>query len=92
MGIAITERLETLIRRYAIAHKLSNRERQVLLASIIGTHDKLLADQIGCSRGTITTYWKRIFGKIGRRSQKDVVSHVVVFCISDGNSVPDRGT
>jgi len=32
------------------------------------------ADFLGCRRATVGTYWKRIFQKIGHRSQRDVMA------------------
>jgi DNA-binding CsgD family transcriptional regulator len=62
---------------YSNSYNLSPQERRVLLAAVQGVADKLVADDLGVSRSTISTYWKRIFGKTQCRSQRDVLAHLL---------------
>lgn len=62
---------------YSDVHKLSRQEGRVLLAAVHGVADKKVADELGISRSTISTYWKRIFSKTSCRSQRDVLAHLL---------------
>jgi DNA-binding NarL/FixJ family response regulator len=60
--------------QFATRHRLSPREQLILEQAVAGASDKEVAFRLGCARGTIATYWQRIFNKTGQRSQRDVLS------------------
>jgi DNA-binding NarL/FixJ family response regulator len=68
----VTGTLWGFVERY----ELSAREAGVLLLTIEGLCDKEIADRLGCSRSSISTYWCRIFSKTGSRPQRAVLSHI----------------
>lgn len=61
---------------YASLYHLSAQEERLLACSLHGIPDKIAADELGCSRNTVGTYWKRIFVKTGHRPQREVIAHV----------------
>ena len=62
---------------YSDGYNLSRQERRVLIAAVRGVADKEIAGVLGVSRNTISTYWKRIFGKTRYRSQREVLAHLL---------------
>lgn len=64
---------------YSGVHGLSGQESRLLLGAVQGVADKLIASEWGCSRATVSTYWKRIFVKTGMRPQREVLAHLVRF-------------
>jgi len=64
---------------YSRTYRLSGRESHLLAGAVEGVHDKWIADEWGCSRATVATYWKRIFAKTGVRPQRNVLAHVLRF-------------
>ncbi|MGC4094522.1 MAG: hypothetical protein QM756_42730 [Polyangiaceae bacterium] len=65
------------VNRYATVHRLSPQELRLLLAAIAGESDKDAAAGLGCTRGTIGSYWQRIFAKTGQRPRAAVIAHVL---------------
>jgi DNA-binding CsgD family transcriptional regulator len=65
------------VNRYSMLYGLSPQERRLLLAAVDGVPDKHVADHLGISRSTISTYWNRIFSKTECRSQRDVLAHML---------------
>lgn len=65
-----------LVEDFAKRYKLSEREREVLFASLRGLNNQETAEELKCDRGTVSTYWNRIFAKTGWRSQRDVIAHL----------------
>ena len=55
-------------------HGLSPREREVLTAAARGRQNKQIAVELGCEVSTVTTYWGRIFDKVGCRSRHEVLA------------------
>jgi len=68
-----------VVTAYSGVHGLSGQESRLLLGAVQGTADKLIASEWGCSRATVSTYWKRIFAKTGMRPQREVLAHLVRF-------------
>jgi DNA-binding CsgD family transcriptional regulator len=64
-----TERRTPTIKRFAQAHRLSPQETKLVAAAVREMPNKQSADELGCTEGTLRTYWKRIFTKIGCTSQ-----------------------
>jgi DNA-binding CsgD family transcriptional regulator len=71
------DRLTALVERYADVHGLSRRERAVLSLGARGLHRKGMATELGCSPGTVNTYWNRILRKLRLSSQAEVLAHLL---------------
>lgn len=69
--------VEKALCRYGEQYSLSRQELRLLDCAVRGVCDKKAADELGCSRNTIGTYWKRIFSKTGARPQKQVLAHLL---------------
>jgi len=80
--------LSTIVFSYSQMFRLSPQERRLLACAVRGVPDKCAADELGCTRNTVGTYWKRIYAKTGKRSQKDVLAHLlrVLACGSHAKS------
>lgn len=74
---SVGENWRAAVDRYAVLYKLSPQECRLLVAAIAGESDKHAASSLGCSRGTVGTYWQRIFGKTGCRPRAAVIAHVL---------------
>ena len=71
------DRLSALVERYADVYGLSRRERAVLSLGARGLHRKGMATELGCSPGTVNTYWNRILKKLRLSSQAEVLAHLL---------------
>lgn len=67
------------LERFVTHHRLSPRERSILRMAVEGANDKEIAGQLSCARGTVATYWQRIFKKTGQHSQRDVIASILRF-------------
>src|SRR5690606_10974775 len=78
---------------YSQMFRLSPQERRLLACAVRGVPDKCAADELGCTRNTVGTYWKRIYAKTGKRCQKDVLAHLlrVLACGSHAKSPGSHG-
>ena len=76
------ERLDALVERYASVHGLSRRERAVLALGARGLHRKGMATELGCSAGTVNTYWNRILRKLRLTSQAEVLAHLLELALT----------
>jgi DNA-binding NarL/FixJ family response regulator len=65
-----------VVEEFARKYRLSEREREVLFAALRGLNNQETAAELDCDRGTVSTYWNRIFAKTGWRSQRDVIAHL----------------
>lgn len=83
---ASREFVDRYVERYSMLHGLSPQERRLLLAAVDGLPDKSVADRLGISRSTISTYWNRIFSKTECRSQRDVLAHMLRTWLGFGSS------
>jgi two-component system, OmpR family, response regulator CpxR len=72
-----------VVQRFARAHALSSRETGVLTLSAAGLHRKEVAFRLGCSAGTVDTYWRRIFRKTATASQCEVLAALLSLAASD---------
>jgi len=77
-------RVEDFARKY----RLSEREREVLFAALRGLNNQETAQELKCDRGTVSTYWNRIFAKTGWRSQRDVIAHLFQHSFGDLDRPP----
>jgi DNA-binding CsgD family transcriptional regulator len=82
-----TERRTPTLERFARAHRLSPQETKLVASAVREMPNKQSADELGCTEGTLRTYWKRIFTKIGCTSQRDVVARL--FRFGDEDAAPD---
>jgi DNA-binding CsgD family transcriptional regulator len=76
--------LAALVDRYADLHGLSKRERAVLLLGARGLHRKGMATELGCSPGTVNTYWNRILRKLTLSSQAEVLARLISLALRSG--------
>jgi DNA-binding CsgD family transcriptional regulator len=67
--------------RFATSHALSPRETAVLLAIASGVSRKEVAWRLGCSPGTIHTYWRRLLRKTGSSSQSELFAALIRFVL-----------
>lgn len=74
-----------ILRAYVERYALSARETAVLVLTVEGLSDKEIADRLGCSRSSISTYWCRIFSKTGSRPQRAVLSHIARTAAEEGD-------
>lgn len=56
---------------------LSQRERQILVYATAGLTDQAMANKLGISRATVTTYWGRIRTKFGAYGRTELVANYV---------------
>jgi DNA-binding CsgD family transcriptional regulator len=77
--------INALVTGYGQSHGLSRRETSVLVLGVSGLHRKEAAYQLGCSPGTVDTYWRRILRKTSARSQAEVFAELLLIAV--GNSL-----
>jgi len=58
---------------FAKAYGLSPRESALLRHAVLGLNNDEAASALGCTRGTVATFWHRIFKKTGVSGQRDVM-------------------
>jgi len=80
--------VHALVREFAKFYRLSGREAAVLLLAARGLHRKESAFRLGCSPGTVDTYWRRIFRKTHHSSQAQVFAGILRFAIEALRSLP----
>jgi DNA-binding NarL/FixJ family response regulator len=73
-GVSAVDAFSDLIARYVGKYRLSVRERAVLAFCARGLNRKEVASELGCSCGTIDTYWSRILRKTQTASQAEVLA------------------
>lgn len=61
------------IASFAKAYALSPRETALLQHTVLGLNNDEAAAALGCTRGTVATFWHRIFKKTGVSGQRDVM-------------------
>jgi DNA-binding NarL/FixJ family response regulator len=49
--------------------RLSPRERQVIMLSWLGIHDRGIATILGISRHTVRNYWQAAYDRLGIRAE-----------------------
>lgn len=73
-----------LARAYGHAHGLSPRETEVLEHALSGEVRKQCAHGLGCSTGSVASYWQRIYRKTNQHGREDVVLDVLRFVLESG--------
>lgn len=58
---------------FARNYRLSPRETDLLRCAVGGMNNDEAASALGCSRGTVSTFWHRIFKKTRVSGQRDVI-------------------
>jgi len=71
---ASTVRSRSAIDQFCVRFQLSPRERGVIELFCEGRANKEIADKLDLSERTVDEYWKRIFAKTQRRSQREIVA------------------
>ena len=84
-----------VVEQFAATHGLSVRETGVLQLAASGFHRKETAYRLGCSLGTVDTYWRRLLRKTGCQDQWRLYADLLLFAISQAAflgsaSAPDR--
>jgi DNA-binding CsgD family transcriptional regulator len=79
------EEWRSVVSCYAGVHRLSTQEHRLLVAAVEGMTDKEAGIALGCARGTIGTYWQRIFVKTGSRPRSAVLADVLRFAARTGS-------
>jgi DNA-binding NarL/FixJ family response regulator len=74
---------DALVASFASVHRLSSRERALLLCAVAGRNNDEAAAELGCSRATVATYWNRIFSKVGRHCQRDVICQLLELALTE---------
>ena len=69
--------------------KLTIRERQLLDSASAGFTDRETAEQLGISINTVSTYWKRLYNRLGVETRAQAVSHFAHWQHSPQNTVPN---
>jgi DNA-binding NarL/FixJ family response regulator len=69
----------SVVANFARRHRLSPQEARLLNAAIREACDEEASDILGCTPGTVRSYWSRIFSKVGCHSQRDVVARLFRF-------------
>ena len=77
VGSSPVDPFSNLIARYVGTHRLSVRERSVLAFGARGLNRKEVASELGCSSGTVDTYWSRILRKTQTASQAEVLANLL---------------
>lgn len=72
--------------QFCSRYRLSLREREVLRSCVTGANNDEIASLLKCSRSTISTYWNRIFKKLGVGSVKEVLLRMME--VQDVRSCP----
>lgn len=58
---------------------LSRKETELVLAITSGLSNQEAAESLSCKRGTVSTYWSRIFDKTGCHSRQEVIGALFRF-------------
>jgi DNA-binding CsgD family transcriptional regulator len=73
-----TDVVKSLVQDFALQYKLSSREMEVLVLAARGMISKEMAALLNLSTKTIDSYWSRIYSKTGIRSQRELLSSLLV--------------
>ena len=78
------------VQRFGQREGLSARETAVLTLAALGIHRKEAASRLGCSAGTVDTYWRRIFKKTRSSSQAEIFALLLASALDETTKgVPD---
>lgn len=80
---------QALAQAYSRAHRLSERQRQVLLCALHDATREQAAERIGCRVGTVHEHWRRICARTNQADQKEVLLDVLRFALRTDLDVPD---
>lgn len=75
--------LTALASRFGKRHGLSQQETKLLLAALGGLNNDEVASELRCARATISTYWNRIFRKVGVSGQRDVLVALLKWIVEE---------
>ncbi|MBI5507581.1 MAG: response regulator transcription factor [Deltaproteobacteria bacterium] len=73
----------SLVAAFCTHHGVSPRESELLLLAAKGIDNDEAASLMKCQRGTVTTFWRRIFKKTGHHSQRDVLAALLRFELAE---------
>lgn len=66
-----------VVREFSHLHSLSRREAEVLAMSARGISRKEAAFRLGCSVGSVDTYWRRMLKKTLSESPSQVIASLL---------------
>jgi DNA-binding CsgD family transcriptional regulator len=69
---SISVDITTLLERFASAHRLSPRERDLFTMALKGCDNRAIATQLFLSPGTVKNYKQRLYAKLGVRSEREM--------------------
>lgn len=75
--------VEVVVQRFSNRERLSPQEGHLVMSAVDGLSKKQAAVRLGCEEGTVSSYWKRVFRKTGRNSQRDVISSILRYAVGD---------
>jgi DNA-binding CsgD family transcriptional regulator len=69
--------LDSVMEAFCMTFQLSPREARVVRLAVDGLTNDETSAVMGCSRPTISTYWNRVFKKVGLTGQREVIACLV---------------
>ena len=76
-------KIDDLLARFSLTYRLSPREMSLLSCALGGQNNDEAAANLGCSRATVASFWNRIFAKVGRHNQRDVMCMLVSLALEE---------
>jgi DNA-binding CsgD family transcriptional regulator len=80
--------VQQVIEEFALAYRLSDREREVIRLAASGLCTKEIGVRLGCATATVHTYWTRIYNKLSCRSREQVLAQLLAFVADHAPSSP----
>jgi DNA-binding CsgD family transcriptional regulator len=72
-GPAAPDGFEGRVRVFALEHRLSEREREILLLLLRGVHPKAMGSELGCQYASVRTHLGRMCRKLGCSGSLELV-------------------
>jgi DNA-binding CsgD family transcriptional regulator len=67
------EHWEPSVSAFAVAYRLSAREREVLMLLLVGMHPKAIAARIGCGHASVRTHFGRMCRKVSCSGTRELL-------------------
>jgi DNA-binding CsgD family transcriptional regulator len=68
------KQLRAVTDSFCAKHRLSEQERKLVALSIEGLTNDEASSALACSRATVSTYWNRVFKKVGLSGQREILA------------------
>jgi|GEM_PF-5428285 len=75
--------LQASLELLAAERELSGQEARLLCCAAQGHCDKLAAELLGVSPNTVSSYWQRIYWKLGVRGSREALGFVIRWVLSN---------